>query len=70
MVSRQKRPNIKAKEIYYLLLWRQKRPTNISLWALNGSAVISTKLPIVKDLIEIVIHVYTDEPEQYKDGSR
>ena len=28
--------------------------------------VISTKLPIVKDLIEIIIHVCTDVPEEIK----
>jgi hypothetical protein len=33
-------------------------------------ALISTKLPIVKDLIEIVIHASTDELEQYEGGSR
>jgi len=27
-------------------------------------------LPIVRDLLEIVIHASTDEPEQYKDGPR
>jgi hypothetical protein len=32
--------------------------------------VISTEIPIVKDLIEIIIHVYTDVPELYEDGSR
>jgi hypothetical protein len=32
--------------------------------------MISTKLPIVKDLTEIGVHASTDEPEQYKDGSR
>jgi hypothetical protein len=35
--------------------------------------VISTKSPIVKDLIKIVIqaiHVSVDEPEQYEDGSK
>ena len=32
--------------------------------------LISTKLPIVKDLIEIVIHASTDNLEQYEDGSR
>ena len=32
--------------------------------------LISTKLPIVKDLIEINIHASTDELEQYEDGSR
>ena len=31
--------------------------------------VISTKLPIVKNLIEIIILI-TDVPEQYEDGSR
>ena len=32
--------------------------------------VISTKLPIVKDLIEIVHYAHTDVPERYEDGSR
>ena len=32
--------------------------------------LISTKLPIVKELIEIFIHASTDELEQYEDGSR
>ncbi len=31
--------------------------------------VISTKLPIVKDLIEIVHYAHTDVPERYEDGS-
>ena len=33
------------------------------------SELISTKLPIVKDLIEICIHASIDELEQYEDGS-
>ena len=32
--------------------------------------LISTKLPIVKDLIEILIHTSIDELERYADGSR
>ena len=31
---------------------------------------MSTKLPVVKDLIEIVVHASTDDLEQYEDGSR
>ena len=44
------------------------KPKRLKVYARVG--LTSTKLPIVKDLIEIVVYSSTDELEQHEDGSR
>ncbi len=44
------------------------KPKRLKVYARSGS--ISTKLPIVKDLIEIVIRTFIARLEQYENGSK
>ena len=60
---------MEARTLAWSSHFRVMKPKRLKVYARLG--LISTKLPIVKDLIEIITHgpMY-HVPEQYEDGSR